>query len=294
MRNADLTKDQRDALAAWVEGGFREYADLCGKEAEKLTALFKDNARMATKVNKRTSVMHDGVPYQGRIHRNIRTQIKMYAKEFGPVLCSEGGMSDKNDPLDLAKLRSDLYGLMKLRCPPVALGELMLACTSNYGVTIPDLLLRAWLLDGYLEGISGGPSFEIRRRPRRFKVAVPLSIQFMLDTKPYYANADGKGQAVREAFHVAYFHTFLKHFRYGHETLSEMLRTMQYVRRRVPAVADYLQVREKDTFSAHALQRRVCRFFESNQASKKAMRQEVRNYLSGAGVESRKTLLSIY
>ena len=289
-----MTKDQRDALAAWVEGGFREYADLCGKEAEKLTVLFKDNARLTTKVNKHTSVIYDGVPYQGRIHRNIRTQIKMYAKEFGPVLCSDGEMSDEDDPLDLVKVRSDLDGLMNLRCPPAALGELMLACTSNYGVTIPDLLLRAWPLDDYLDGISGNTSFEIHRRSRRFKGAVPLSVQFMLDTKPYDANADGKGQAAREAFHVAYFHTFLKHFRYGHEALSEMLRTMQCVRRRVPAVADYLQARGKDTFSAHALQRRVCRFFKSNQAIKKAMRQEVCNYLSGAGGDSRKTLLGIY
>jgi len=183
-----LTKDQRDALAAWVEGGFREYADLCGKESEKLAALFEDKACMTGKVNNHTSVKRDGVPYQGKIHHNIRTQIKMYAKEFSRILCSEGEMSDENDPLDLVKLRSDLYGLMKLRCPPVALGELMLACTSNYGVTIPDLLLRAWLLDDYLDGISGGPSFKIHRRFRRFKGAVPLSIQFMLDTKPYYAN----------------------------------------------------------------------------------------------------------
>ena len=297
MRSADLTKDQRNELVAWVEGGFREYADLCGKESEELAALFKDSSPKTGTVVTRTTAKHSSMPYQGNIHRDIRTQIESYAKEFGRVLRDEGVVSDPNDPLDLVQLRSDLHGLMKSRCPAIALLELMLACTSDFGVTIPDLLLRAWDLDGYLDGISGGPRyFKIPSRPRRFKNDVPLSIQFMLEAKPYHASINGVSQDARVAFHLAYLYTFLKRFKYGLETLTCLLRAMQCVRRRVPTVADYLKTtgRAKHTLGAH--QRRVFRFFEAYPAIENVMKEDVRKYLSGAadGRRNRKTLLGKY
>jgi len=292
MKVADLTKEQRKELLAWAGAGFREYANLCEKRGEEWVAITKENARIVGKTYNHTPAQLANMIYQGSIHHNIRTQIEAYAKEFGRVLRDEVEMSDEDDPLTLG---SDLHGLMKSGCPPVELVELMLACTSDYGVTIPDLLMTALPLNDCLRRIpENARHFRIPRRPRRFKGAVPLSIQFMLEMKPYHACADGMSQAARVAFHVAYLYTFLKHFRYGHETATRLLRTMQFVRRRVPAVADYLKTRGRDTFRAGALQRRVLRFFKSNPASESAMRQDVRDYLAGKGGGGRKTLLGIY
>ena len=163
----------------------------------------------------------DKMFYRGSIHHNIRRQIERYGRDFGRVLSDEVEFPDPDDPADTKALRYDLYGLMKSGCPAVGLVELMLACTSDYGVTIPDLLFRAIPLHDYLDRIAEDiHHFRIPRRPRRFKGAVPHSIQFMLEVGPYYASytKGNSGQTARVAFHLAYFYTFLKHFRYRHKT----------------------------------------------------------------------------
>lgn len=294
MKSTDLTK-QRAELLVWVQGGFHEYGDLCARRGQELVKLTKVTVRKFEGPNYSPEAIAK-MEYRGNIHDNIRIQIEGYAKEFGRVLREEVELSEEDDPL---MLRNDLYGLKKSECPPVVLVELILACTSDYGVTIPDLLLRALPLNDYLGRIRDPNYPRYPRRPRRFKGAVPPSIQFMLETEPYYAGLYGttrarKSQAARVAFHLGYFYTFVKHFRRGHETLTCLLRTMQYVRRRVPAVADYLRTRGRDTFRADALQRRVLRFFEAHPASESAMRKDILEYLSGAGGHSRKTLLGIY
>ena len=205
-------------------------------------------------------------------------------------------MSEEDDPL---ALRTDLYGLMKSGCPASELVELMLACTSDFGVTISDLLWRTEFLNEQLisqknlgfatelrraEKIDDG--FTMPRWPPTIKRGVPLSIQFMLASK------GKKALASRAARHLALSYLLLKHFGYGHETLTQMLRTMQDVRRSVPPVADYLQTKGKDTFNAVALQRRVHRFFDSDPARESVMQKDIRKCLSGAGGDSRKTFLS--
>lgn len=277
MKVADLTKEQRKELVAWADAGFREYADLCGY-------------------------------WEGEIRNNIRAQIDKYAEEFSRVLRDEVEMSDEDDP---QALRTDLYGLMKSGCPASGLVELMLASTSDFGVTISDLLVRAEVLDDNLIshknlGFPTEPRRAVKirglrtipRSRRGVKRGVPLSIQFMLEIMekkgPPYTYCDGVTRAARSVRPLAYFYLLLKHFGHGHDTLTYLLRTMQYVRRRVPSVADYLKTRGRDTFRAGALQRRVLRFFKSHPASESVMRKDVRDYLSGKGGERRKTLLSTY
>jgi hypothetical protein len=96
------------------------------------------------------------------------------------------------------------------------------------------------------------------------------------------------------AFHLAYFYTFLKPFDLGFEFLALLLKTMQLIRRRVPAVADYLQTRDKDTFTGGDVQQRVFRFFLRNRAAEHDMRSDIREYLSHQPNEKRRTLLGIY
>jgi len=115
--SAALTREQRlELVATWMQSGFRQYADQCGY-------------------------------WKGEIQTNIRIQIDKYAEEFGRILHGEVEMSDEDDP---QTLRTDLYGLKKSGCPASGLVELMLASTSDFGVTISDLLFRAKILDEHL------------------------------------------------------------------------------------------------------------------------------------------------
>jgi hypothetical protein len=187
MRSADLTKKQRaelerrKELVDWLQGGFNEYADLVGRRGPELMAGRLSPLKFVGTCYSPAEIIRSA--YQGEIHDHIRIQIKQYAEEFGRVLRSKGGMSDKDDPLDLLRVRSDLYDLMKSGCPAVALVELMLACTSDYGVTVPDLLLRVLLLSDYLDRNLN--HFRIPRR--RYEGLVPRSIRFMLEIEPYCA-----------------------------------------------------------------------------------------------------------
>lgn len=261
MTTPDLTRREREDLVKWMRSGFRQYAALCES-------------------------------WGGDIESRIRVQIFKYGNEFARILRGKIEMSEKDDP---HALRTDLYGLKESGCPALGLVELMLACTSDYGVTISDLLSRAEFLSEQLIcqdnlGFPDGPrpgfkigKIKVGRLPRIVKRGVPLSIQFM------QARMNKRAQAARARYHLALCYLLLKHFGYGHETLTQMLRAMQYVRRRVPPVADYLQTRGKDKFNAVALQRRVRRFFDSDPARESV--KKIRKYLSGAGGDSRKTFL---
>jgi hypothetical protein len=220
--------------------------------------------------------------WEGDIERRIRDQIFKYENEFARILQGKIEMSEEDDP---HALRTDLYGLKESGCPAVGLVELMLACTSDYGVTISDLLRRAEFLSEHqrTEDNLGFPDepqpgfkiggFKFSRVPRIVKRDVPLSIQFM------QAKMSKSAQAERARYHLALCYLLLKHFGYGHETLTQILRTMQYVRHRVPPLADYLRTRGKPTLNAVALQRKVHRFLDSD-PNKLAVEQEISNYLS--------------
>ena len=297
MRKADLAENQREELVKWVKAGFCEYANLCRHRGKEWAEMADRHARDLGKIYNHTPEQLANMFYRGSIHEKISTQIDGYAKEFGRVLLSKGEMSDKkDDPIDFVTLRCDLYGLMKSRCPAVVLVELMLACTSDYGVTIPDLLTSASPLYDYLRRIISPDYPRYPRRPRRLKGIVPLSIQFMLEDAPYYSGLCGirrgkQSQASRIAFHLAYLYTFLKHFAYTHVTAASLLGTMQYVRGRVPPVADYLGAENQDTFTSASVQQRVFRFFRDNPVAKREMGDEIR---SGPRNEKRGTLLGIY
>ena len=272
MRSAELTKEQREKkeqlekLVAWMESGFRRYADLCGHRGQELAAAmdrtFYECLREAGPIEKERLKW-----YRGGIHENIRIQICKYAKEFSRILRDEVVLAEDDD---VVTLRGDLDGLMHSECPAVVIVELALACTSDYGVTISDLMMSAIALYDYLDNIAtpGWPTY-----PRTPKRGVPLSIQFMQESL-----RESRASILRGR--LAYFYLLLKHFGYTHDTLRNLLRAMQYVRRRVPAVADYLQTRGNDTFNSGALQRRVCRFFEDSPTREAEMQRDIALYLS--------------
>ena len=236
----------------WMRSGFRQYAAQC------------DNWGL-------------------EIEQNIRVQIFKYGNEFARILRGKIALSDEYDP---HYLRTDLYGLKESGCPAVGLVELMLVCTSDYGVTIPDLIWRAEFLSEQLirQDNLGFPTeprpgftigkIKIGRSPRIVKRGVPLSIQFM------QARMSRKRQAERARYQLALFYLFLKHFRYDHDTLTRILSTMQYVRHRVHPVADYLKTKGKLKFNAVALQRKVHRFVNSDPRNELALKQEISDYLS--------------
>jgi hypothetical protein len=192
-------------------------------------------------------------------------------------------MSEADDP---QALRTDLYGLKESGCPAIGLVELMLACTSDYGVTISDLLWRAEFLSEQMisQDNLGFPDeprpgfkvgeIKVGRLPRIVKRGVPLSIQFM------QAKMSKRAEAARARHHLGLFYLLLKHFGYDHETLTQILRAMQYVRHRVPPVADYLKTRGKLTFNAIALQRKVHRFLNSDPKNKLVLKREISDYIS--------------
>jgi hypothetical protein len=269
MRPQRLRDDELKELLGWMKAGFREYADLCGY-------------------------------WEGEIHRIIRTQIKKYGKEFGRVLRGDVTLSDNED---LLCLQNDLYGLRTSGCPSQAIVEMMLACTSDYGVTISDLLWRAQRLDECLrshenlgfprercptiQGLPGEKPCRGFPRLRRVKRGIPISIQFML------AVHIQEDPSSRTQYHLAYSYRLLKNFGYDHECLAHLLRVMQHIRRRVPAVADYLQTRNKDKFTYVNVQQRVFRFFRDNRSVQDHMRKEIREYLSGSRNEKCGTLLGV-
>jgi hypothetical protein len=271
-------------LAAWIKSGFREYATICGS-------------------------------WEGEIHRRIRIQILKYAKEFGRILRGEMEMSEEDD---LLMLRKDLYVLMNAGCPAAGLVELMLACTSDYGVTIPDLLWRANYLDehgyshknlgfptepqpsfsehwamvrGFLHGVASKDESVAKALPGLLNGKMSDVLRFRLHCTPTLQRVkrgiplsiqfmQQKCDQAQTSHHLACFYVFLKRFGYGYDTEAQLLRAMQHVRRKVPPVADYLQTRGKHKFTMGAVQRRVGRFFEDHRESEHEMRQKIRQYLS--------------
>jgi hypothetical protein len=252
MTTPDLTRAEREDLVKWMRSGFRQYAAQC------------DN-------------------WGFEIEQNIRVQIFKYGNEFARILRGKIEMSEEDDP---QALRTDLYGLKESGCPAVGLVELMLACTSDYGVTISDLLWRAEFLSEQMIcqdnlGFSDEPQpgfkigkIKVGRLPRVVKRGVPLSIQFM------QARMSKRVQARRARYQLALFYLFLKHFRYDHDTLTRILSTMQYVRHRVPPVADYLKTKGKLKFNAVALQRKVHRFVNSDPRNELALKKQISVYIS--------------
>jgi hypothetical protein len=294
MRSGALKREQREELFDWLQGGFHTYADLCARRGKEWAAMGEGQALEMRKVYNYTAARLAKMFYRGEIHENIRVQIGLYAESFGRTLSGKVTMPDTEDP---QIVRSDLYKLMKSGCPAVATVELMLACTSDFGVTMPEVLSIAQPLSSYIRSIAEDPSyFRVPRSARRFKNDVPPSIQFVLEAKtmcsgPYRTSLESKNPTARVAFHLAYFYTFLKRFGCTHETLTFVLRAMQYARRRVRAVADYLTTNNIEDFRA---EKRVNRFFASHPASKRGMRTEIHEYLSDPRREKRGTLLGIH
>ncbi len=289
MKHTELTNPQRQELESWLQKGFDDYSDLCGKRADVLSADAERDARDMAKIYNYSHMQTqlNGLFYRGNIHRNIAIQVKKYATQFLAVLRDEVELSENDD---LLALRSDLYSLMERGCPSLALVDLMLACTCDHGITFLDILTFAQPLQTYLDRISEGDDlrrFRYPKKPRRFKGPVPLSLEFLMEAKSQHLRRPTDGVT----FHLAYFYTFLKHFGGTHETLGHSLSAMRYARLRVPAVADYLKIRGKGSFDGISLQRRVLRFFESQSSLKQTIKKDIRDYL-GPNVDKRKTPLS--
>jgi hypothetical protein len=283
VKPIELTKRQRKRLESWVQKGFADYAGLCGKGGDKFAAMAQTSARDMAKTYNHTQAELDRMFYRGNIHHNIGIQVEKYAREFLAVLRDEVELSEDDDTL---ALRSDLYGLMERGFPALALVDLMLACTCDYGITFLDILMFADPLQSYLDRIKEKlDNFRYPKRPRRFKDPVPLSLEFLMEAKSHNFRPTAS-----MTFHLAYFYTFLKRFGGTHETLGQLLRVMRHVRLRVPVVADYLKIRGKGRLSGLSLQRRVLRFFESQPPLGRTIRKDIRDYL-GPNVENRKTPL---
>jgi hypothetical protein len=150
MRVGVSAEEQQDELVKWVDAGFREYADLCWRRGQVFVELTKVTVRRFEGENYSPEKIAR-MEYRGTIHRNIRIQIEGFADAFRRILRDEVKLPTHDDAL---ALRYDLYELMKSGCPAVGLVELMLACTSDYGVTIPDLLFQALPLNDYLRHIK--------------------------------------------------------------------------------------------------------------------------------------------
>ena len=142
-RSDKLSKESKEAVI-WVEAGFNEYADIIGRSGrERVASDAKEFDGSAL------FYWACGRPYKGGIHKSIRIQTERYGKQFGCVLRDKVEVPEDVDTL---QLRRDLQRLMNSKCPwpALALVELMLACTNDYGVTIPDLLFHAVLLDYFV------------------------------------------------------------------------------------------------------------------------------------------------
>jgi hypothetical protein len=284
VKHTELTEQQRQELESWLQKGFSDYAGLCGKGGDHFAADAERRALDMAKIYNYTQAELDGMFYRGNIHRNIGIQVKKYAPEFLAVLRDEVELSEDDDPL---ALRRGLYTLMERGFPALALVDLMLACTCDYGITFLDILMFADPLQRYLDRIKENlDHFRYPKRPRRFKDPVPLSLEFLMEAKSHNFRPTAS-----MTFHLAYFYTFLKRFGGTHETLGQLLRVMRHVRLRAPVVADYLKIRGKGRLNGLSLQRRVLRFFESQPSLKRTIRKDVRDYL-GPNVDKRKTLFT--
>jgi hypothetical protein len=236
-------EQQRAQLESWLETGFNAYADLC-KRAGRAFCASINASHLRVHIGDRLLNY-----YRGEIHNNVALQIGRYCQGFSCILRGEVEMSVEDDPV---QLRGDLCELMTSGCSSLHLVELLLACTSDDGIAIPDILLH----------------YAHLRDPRR-------SFQG-LRTAPFYS---------------AFCYIFLKYYHHGHDTLTLLLRAMQYTRKRVPVVADYLAIRGRDRVTSVSLQRRVHRYFTDNPGHNEAMRNHLRQYLSHPD-NDRKSILS--
>lgn len=286
MNRTELTERQRRDLERWLQKGFSDYSDLCGKQADVWLAIAERRAQDMAKIYNHTQAELDRMFYKGNIHRNIGIQVKRYAPQFLAVLRDEVELSEDDD---LLALRRDLYSLMERGCPAVALVDLMLACTCDYGITFSFILRFAEPLQSYLDRIEEElDHFRYPKRPRRLKGAVPLSVEFLLEVKSHKP-----WRTYGMTFHLAYFYAFLKRFGGTHETLGQLLRAMRHVRLHDLLVADYLKIRGEGRFSGLSLQRRVLRFFESQPSLKRTIQKDIRDYF-GPNIENRNTPLGVY
>jgi hypothetical protein len=258
-----MSKESKDA-AKWVQAGFSRYAKMCGRLGRETVAL---NKSLFDEL-KFDAAFFRKFHYKGGIHKSVSMQIKQYGDRFDDLLRDKVTMPGENDSL---KLRLDLQALKKSGCPALALAELLLACTSPQGVTVPYLLFHYGTLDAYLSypKVAGSP--KRKPRSRHSTVAPPLSIRYLLNVEP---------PPVSVKFYVAYFYIFLKSFGRGYDTLSRLLRAMQYVRRRAPTVADYLQSSGRYESSLSSLQKLVPRYFKAHPCDKEVMLQTVVIYSS--------------
>jgi hypothetical protein len=285
VNRTELTERQRRDLEGWLPKGFSDYSDLCEKRADVWLAMAERSARDTAKIYNHTQAQLDRMFYRGNIHRNIAIQVKRYAPQFLAVLGDEVELSEDDD---LLVLTSDLYSLMERGCPAVALVDLMLACTCDYGITFSFIGSCANPLQSYLDRIEENlDHFRYPKRPRRLKGTVPFSVEFLLEVKSHKLE-----RTYGMTYHLAYFYTFLKRFDGTQEMLGQLLRAMQHVRLHVLPVADYLKIRGKGRFSGLSLQRRVFRFFEDQPSLKRTIQEDIRDYL-GPNIKNRGTPLGV-
>ena len=258
-------------IANWVNAGFARYADLCGRRGGQLAEALE--------------VMHEEVGarnyYGGEIHSNVRIQIVRYAKEFVRLLTD--GRNAAGD-LDLMQLSTDLAQLKARGCPSIALVELLLACTSPFGVTIPDLLLDAIPVSDALSFLEGQPPSSRRRVSHN---------QFLLKQSPYYSNQAQSSDA-RVRHHLAFFYCLLQRFGHGHRTAADLLVMMDLVRRKTPPTAEYFRGQPRPIFTPSSVQRRVLRHFNATPGLQCNLQREILNYLTSSSCVEQQSLLGIY
>jgi hypothetical protein len=268
LRDGGGKLSEVDDVVKWVQAGFSRYAIMCRRQGQKkvasIKAVYRDLELPYRQVQKYL--------YQGEVHNKVSIQIEHYGDRFSRVLRDELTVPLEGDS---QQLRLDLSSLKKSGCSALNLAELMLACTSDQGVTFPYLLCHATTLGNYIRNPNAPGGRKWTPRPTRSKLAPPLSIQYLLDVAP---------QPTSVKFYVAYFYRFLKSFGYDHDTLRSLLKTMQYVRICAPPVADYLHTKPRYEFSSSSLPKMVNRYFRDDPGADEVMSQTVVIYKSSADV----------
>jgi hypothetical protein len=229
MKLPGATKEERLELERWMTAAFKKYT----------------TARATSGL----SILPDETPKQHQ------ARIEAYGHAFGCVILGKIEMNE------ITKLLDDLQHLLKSNCPALDLVELMLLCTEDFSMSIPDLLFRVGIRKNDLAALQRTlnrtahtvkvlnqpalpmpldyieekfPDMREQRRVRELIEALPDALRYMsvlLDGYP--PEPDQATAADRDHFALGLFYLLVNHYGLGYPTLSHLLKAMRCARQAI-------------------------------------------------------------
>jgi hypothetical protein len=255
MKQPGVTKEEREGLEAWMTSAFKKHATV--RAGSNLSCV------------------------PGETPQQHQARIRAYGQAFGRVILGELPMDDT------PKMLNGLHHLLKSNCPALDLVGLMLLCTEDFSMSIPDLLFRVGIRKNDLAALQRTlnrtahavdvlnqpalptpldyieekfPDIREQRRVRELIETLPDALRYMsalLDSYP--PEPDQLAAADQEHFALGLLYLLVSHYGLGSPVVSHLLKAMRRARE---AVSHPKSPQGRRSFSEKAIERRLSRYWE--------------------------------